>query len=290
MAFNHYQLEALQTVARLKNITSAAVELGLTQPALTRRIQGLETEVGEALFLRKAAGLELTEAGAKVLRFAESVRHMEKALQEELASEKANEPAGLVRIAGYTSILHTVITPAMAPLMRKYDNVQVLYRAAQEVYSYDKLGDLLKKSECDYLVAIQNYEDRDLASHKLGSLELVAIESKKHRTRRHTYLDTRPGDRTTDFFLKAQPGKTEKYERSFVHDEDGILSAVSEGYGRAVIFNSYARKDNRVRLIRDMKPVQWPIYFHYRRQPYYPALAREVIDTILSNSARHLDG
>lgn len=61
-------LRAFEAVARHLNFRAAADELSLTQSAVSRQIQGLEDEVGTALFLRHTRAVELTSAGALLLR------------------------------------------------------------------------------------------------------------------------------------------------------------------------------------------------------------------------------
>lgn len=56
-------LHAFETAARLGSIKAAADFLAITPSALSRRIQSLEEELGQALFLRDPRGLSLTEAG-----------------------------------------------------------------------------------------------------------------------------------------------------------------------------------------------------------------------------------
>ncbi|MHB1249903.1 MAG: LysR substrate-binding domain-containing protein [Polaromonas sp.] len=62
------QLRAFEAVARQLNFRAAADELSLTQSAVSRQIQGLEDEVGVRLFLRHTRAVELTGAGAQLLR------------------------------------------------------------------------------------------------------------------------------------------------------------------------------------------------------------------------------
>jgi len=56
-------MEAFLEVARHGTVKAAASELGLSMPALSRRIQTLEHAVGRPLFDRHHQGLKLTEAG-----------------------------------------------------------------------------------------------------------------------------------------------------------------------------------------------------------------------------------
>lgn len=62
------QFRAFEAVARLLNFRAAADELSLTQSAVSRQIQALEDEIGVPLFLRHTRSVQLTGAGAQLLR------------------------------------------------------------------------------------------------------------------------------------------------------------------------------------------------------------------------------
>lgn len=62
------QLRAFEAVARHLNFRAASEELSLTQSAVSRQIQSLEDDVGVSLFLRHTRAVELTGAGAQLLR------------------------------------------------------------------------------------------------------------------------------------------------------------------------------------------------------------------------------
>ena len=67
-------------VARHRNFTRAAEQLGIAPPTLTRQIQDMEAELGARLFLRQARDVSLTEAGAALVIEAEAtVRQFEAA-------------------------------------------------------------------------------------------------------------------------------------------------------------------------------------------------------------------
>ncbi|WP_095194687.1 LysR family transcriptional regulator [Pseudomonas sp. Irchel 3A7] len=67
-------------VARQRNFTRAAEQLGIAPPTLTRQIQDMEAELGARLFLRQARDVSLTEAGTALVIEAEAtVRQFESA-------------------------------------------------------------------------------------------------------------------------------------------------------------------------------------------------------------------
>jgi LysR family glycine cleavage system transcriptional activator len=61
-------LQAFEATARLGSVSRAAAELSLTQGAVSRQLQALETRLGVQLFLRRKKRLNLTEAGAGYLQ------------------------------------------------------------------------------------------------------------------------------------------------------------------------------------------------------------------------------
>ena len=100
-------LRAFEAVARHLNFRAAAEELSLTQSAVSRQIQALEDEVGTALFLRHTRAVDLTSAGAQLLRAATQsleaarvgIRSQEKSLNDLLAHADG-EGAGVLAEAG----------------------------------------------------------------------------------------------------------------------------------------------------------------------------------------------
>lgn len=61
------QLESFVAVAEEQHVGRAAKRLHVTQPPLTRRIRGLEDDLGAALFERTPRGMRLLPAGQVLL-------------------------------------------------------------------------------------------------------------------------------------------------------------------------------------------------------------------------------
>ena len=68
-----------------RNFARAANALFISQPTLSRRIQMLESAVGEKLFDRQARTVTPTPAGAIVLRYARIINASSQAMQEEIS-------------------------------------------------------------------------------------------------------------------------------------------------------------------------------------------------------------
>lgn len=70
---NIVHLRAFAAIAREGNLTRAAEQLHLTQPAVSLQIKSLQQSLNLQLFARTPSGMMLTDDGAKLLPFAERI-------------------------------------------------------------------------------------------------------------------------------------------------------------------------------------------------------------------------
>ena len=115
-------MRSLVAVSEAGAITEAASRLGLTQPALTRRIQQLEQQLGAELLTRSRNGASLTEAGQIVEREARVLISRYDNLKDEVASQQ-NAQAGTVRIGGGATAVSFVLPDAIARFQRSFPAV-----------------------------------------------------------------------------------------------------------------------------------------------------------------------
>lgn len=73
MAMELDHVEAFLAIVRRGGFTRASASLHLSQPAISRRIDLLESQLGAPLFERIRTGVVLTEAGRAFLPHAEAV-------------------------------------------------------------------------------------------------------------------------------------------------------------------------------------------------------------------------
>ena len=85
-------------VAECRNISAAARKLFITQPALTKHINKLESLLGTEIFERNATPLTITPAGEIFITYAKKHLALEQEMQERL-DEVLQKKAGTVKLA-----------------------------------------------------------------------------------------------------------------------------------------------------------------------------------------------
>lgn len=79
------QLIAFSVVAELGSVSRAAERLNLSQPTVSSQLRALQEQLGEALYRRRAHGVELTPAGEQLLPYAHAVAHALRQVGEHIA-------------------------------------------------------------------------------------------------------------------------------------------------------------------------------------------------------------
>lgn len=93
---NYHHLLYFWTVAREGGVAKAADRLHLTHPTISSQIRELERALGEKLFVRVGRGLELSEMGRVVYRYADEIFSLGKELLDTVNGRPTGRPARLV--------------------------------------------------------------------------------------------------------------------------------------------------------------------------------------------------
>ncbi|MBT2730364.1 LysR family transcriptional regulator [Bacillus sp. ISL-75] len=88
----------LQMVYAEKNITKAAERLYISQPTLTYRLQQIEKEYDIKLFFRGRRGVDFTEQGELLVKYAEDMLKQQQDMEEKLWNS-GNEVRGTLRLS-----------------------------------------------------------------------------------------------------------------------------------------------------------------------------------------------
>jgi DNA-binding transcriptional LysR family regulator len=279
-------LDAFLSVAKTEGFSSAAKQLSITQSALSQRIKNLEDALGLTLFIRTPIGAILTEHGERLLRYCQTRDMLEEELIQDLNGSTANEISGTLKIAGYSSVLRSVLLPALTPLLNEHPSILCEFICS----GMPDLPRLLQRSEVDFIVMDYHLDKANLNVVKLGQEQYVAIEGKHASQRNDIFLDNNSDDRATEKFLKLQGSKTQKFRRSYFDDCYGIIDGVALGLGRAVIPKHLISKNLDIKVLKGSKPYAVDVVLHYYQQPFYSKLHQAVIHCLSNGASRYLDG
>lgn len=110
------------TVARERNITSAAKSLHITQPTLSRQITLLEDEIGAKLFVRDSRPLSLTDEGLLLRRRAEEILELIEKTEMEI-SVQDERVEGTISIGCGELASVSLLAELIADFSQKYPRV-----------------------------------------------------------------------------------------------------------------------------------------------------------------------
>jgi DNA-binding transcriptional LysR family regulator len=137
------QLRHFLTAARLCNLTVAAQELDISQPALSKSIRALEQQLGATLFERGRFGVRLTRLGEAVLMHSQAIEAQTYSLKTQVEGLKRGY-AGLVRIGCGASAATALIPLALSRFAKKRPDVKfnVLYGLNRSLLPWVRAGEI----------------------------------------------------------------------------------------------------------------------------------------------------
>ncbi|MET1412027.1 LysR family transcriptional regulator [Roseibium sp. HPY-6] len=123
---NINDLRALVALADAGSVGRAALMLGLTQPALSRRIQNLETHLEVTLVDRTSKPLTLTSTGRRVL---DQGRHLLRSLSElEASCREADQATGPLRLGVAYGLAEDVLAGPLTELRQQFPHVELVVK------------------------------------------------------------------------------------------------------------------------------------------------------------------
>ncbi len=168
-------LKAFVMAARLLNFSEAARQLCVTQSTLSQNIKQLENETGYALFYRNSHQVQLTEAGAELLPYAEKAintiddcNHRMEDLRELRCGQLS---------IGITHSFNQVLNETLKTYMKRYPHIRlnIIYRPMPE------LIERLQNRELDFVLCYRPAIDPDgLEAHILFEDRLSVIVNEEH--------------------------------------------------------------------------------------------------------------
>lgn len=134
-------------VAQEGSLTNASKRLHITQPTLSRQLADLEQELGRQLFLRTRGGIELTEHGTVLLRYAQSITELVSKAEEDIKLPERSVTGSVHIGAGETEAM-SILAQAMLNTRKKYPGIDFQLHSGTSA----DLMDGLARGQYDFLL------------------------------------------------------------------------------------------------------------------------------------------
>jgi DNA-binding transcriptional LysR family regulator len=287
-------LRAFVRTMERASFSTAASELGLTQPTVSKRIAWLEEELGTQLFLRTTRKLSPT---AEASRAYELARQILDAFDKARASVggPVPRPAGTLRISVPSSFGRSRIMPVISEYLRDYPEVRVDARFSERFVN-------LVEDGIELAVRIGNLESSSLVARRLGTVRRYLVATP-------TYLYERAVPRTPEdlrahrciIYSRLTPANEWTFESELgrhvvsvdgpllVDDADAMKDAVMSHLGIAILPHWNAEGELRSgqleQVLPDYSVAALPLHAVYPEMQWMSLRARCFLDLLV----RHAD-
>ena len=165
----------ISAVAALQNLTKAAEELHISQPALTKAIRRTEEETGVQLFERRSNSLRLTYAGERFLNGAKNLIEAKNMLDREML-QIASGQRGKMSLGIHPEIAASWLPKMLPEFAVRYPDIEIeIIEATSEHFAAKILDGTM--DFCIYTLPV--YSD-ELDYEILGETPILLVSSETH--------------------------------------------------------------------------------------------------------------
>lgn len=133
-------LEYFARVAESGSFTRAAQQVGVAQPALSRQVRALETELRQTLFHRNGRGASLTDAGRRLLAHSRTIlRQVELARQD--LDEHRGVPVGRFTLGLPPSVSRSLTVPLVEVFRTRFPKATLTIVEGLSIYLLEWLAE-----------------------------------------------------------------------------------------------------------------------------------------------------
>jgi DNA-binding transcriptional LysR family regulator len=176
------QLRIFVCAARHLNLSNAALELSMSQPAVSLQMKKLEDEFGVKLYRASNRGIELTQQGHA---FADSVRPLIENLDQiehDLKSSSASAKAKLLTIGGTHTLTETVLLQRLVGFRSRYPDIRINIETGGSA----TIEAGVRNSKIDIGLISGPSHFRECEYEEFGNQEIVAFVPGDHPLREKT--------------------------------------------------------------------------------------------------------
>jgi DNA-binding transcriptional LysR family regulator len=238
---NKMNISALSFYKRIieaKSISKVSKDSFISQSALSQMMQRLESEVGYKLLERSNKGVDVTDMGKIVYKYAKIINRLSNEMGEELSRESENISS--LRIDGYYAFVNYALPCVLYKVKKKFPdlNFESFGKASNEL-----LNDL--SNELSHMCFINFKPDEKIFEHSfLGKGKIVLVANYDYKIPenitiselvKHEIVFLNSGSIRKDFIIKKLKSVDLKFsDLNIMFEVDNIASAkssISNGLG-----------------------------------------------------------
>lgn len=163
------------TVAIAGNISKAAKELYISQPAISKSITKLEQSLDTILFLRNSRGVQLTEEGHILFKYLDSAFSTISTAEEQIKRIKELD-IGHITIGVSTTLCKYVLLPYLQKFIEKSPHIRITI----ECQSSNKTLQLLEENKIDIGLIGKPYTLKNIDFYSLGEIEDIFVATQSY--------------------------------------------------------------------------------------------------------------
>ncbi|MGO9119287.1 MAG: LysR family transcriptional regulator [Desulfomonilaceae bacterium] len=208
-------LKTFLTVARLLSFNKAAERLHYAQSSISAQIQALETELGVQLFDRLGRRILLTEAGERLLQYAERIVDLAEETRAEIGGERDPEGSLTIRIPESLGIHR--LPPVINEFSSRFPRVRLNFTTCV----HEGLQKDLRQGVIDLAFLLtDSFHAGDLETEALGYESIVLVASPSHRLAKEKLVRTRDLREDTLLLSRVDCSYRRLFER--ILEEEGV--------------------------------------------------------------------
>lgn len=244
---NIHQLKVFNTVCEKRQMTQAAAELGISQPAVSRVIRDLESELDIRLFERIGTRLVLTEAGEQLHYSASQIERSMVELERNMSQLKAAPEL----FVGSTLTIGIFDLPQIAATLKE-EHPEIRLRV--QVGSSSSILDQIRQGRMDAALLEEKMDEDHLIFEKIGTDEMCLIVPNTHpfaKRKQVTFDELKDQE-----WLLREPGSAARNYLDALFESrqidphvlwsststEAIIEGVKNGLGLAIVSRPFTRR------------------------------------------------
>ncbi len=281
------QLRIFEAVTRHLNVTKAANELNLSQPAVSLQLKLLEKEYKAVFFERNSHGMELTPQGASFLQAIHPILDQVENVEAEFNVRRKPAKNGVLIIGGNNTLSVTLLPEILADFKKRHPEIQIV----AETNTNDTIEERVVNSEVEIALithptyspccVYESYKDLEIVAFVPADSPLAEHTMTLQELTRHPLVVRRGGTAIRELAARG-------YNLNLAVQCDApeaVKMAIRSGLGVGLIFKdriqSEIEKDEfRLIAVPELKEIKSEAFIIYDRRKSLSPIARDFMQTL----------